>query len=110
MLKKLVCSEVEFLSVNISFIYVHFANLLIFFHYLKQPDMFHEYDLNGYVDDSDDDTDDIKDDHNNNINDPVGLIIAAIQKMIHGNKCAEGTSSSTESRIKSLNKIQTLYD
>ena len=30
--------------------------------------------------------------------------------MIQENKCADGKSSSSESRIKSLNEIQTLYD
>ena len=30
--------------------------------------------------------------------------------MIHENKCADGKSASNESRIKSLNEIQTLYD
>ena len=30
--------------------------------------------------------------------------------MIHGNKCADGKSSSGKSTIKSINKIQTLYD
>ena len=34
----------------------------------------------------------------------------AIFKMIHENKCADGKSSSIESRIKSLNEFQTLYD
>ena len=74
------CSEVEFLSVYILFIYIHFANLFIFFHYLKQPDMFHKYYLNGYACDGDDDAaaDDV--DHNNDDNGLVGPIIAAIQK------------------------------
>ena len=31
-------------------------------------------------------------------------------KMIHENKCADGESSSNESRMESLNEIQTLYD
>ena len=34
----------------------------------------------------------------------------ALLKMMHENKCAEGKSSSNDSRIKSSNEIQTLYD
>ena len=34
----------------------------------------------------------------------------AMFKMIHANKCADCKSSSKESRIENLNKIQTLYD
>ena len=44
---------------------------------MKQPDMLHKYDLNGYAYDNDYDTDDNDDDYNNN-NNTVGLIIAAI--------------------------------
>ena len=47
---------------------------------MKQPDMFHKYDLNGYVYDNDIDTDDNDNEDNFNNNNPVGPIIAAIQK------------------------------
>ena len=45
-----------------------------------------------------------------NISKQLLLEKIATFKMIHENKCADGKSSSNESRIKSLNEIQTLYD
>ena len=45
---------------------------------MKQPDMFHKYDLNGYACDNNIDTDDNEDDFNINNDNPVGPIIAAI--------------------------------
>ena len=47
---------------------------------MKQPEMFHKYDLNGYAYDVDNETDDSDADHNNNNNNPVCPIIAASQK------------------------------
>ena len=47
---------------------------------MKQPDVFHKYDLNGYACDNNVDTDDTDDDFNINECNPVGPIIVAIQE------------------------------
>ena len=51
-------------------IYIYTPRLSIYiFHYLKQPDMFYKYDLNGNAHDNDNDTDDNFNDHANDCND-----------------------------------------
>ena len=47
---------------------------------VKQPDVVHKYDLNGYACDNDNDTEHNDDDYNINNDEMVGPIIAATQK------------------------------